>query len=210
MKKRIFLFIISFLIIGILIVKVTSNANAKRKNNNEVKVEKEINKKEIKIEKIKVDIKGNILNPGVYEVDVNSRVIDVVSLAGGITDNADTSSINLSKILKDEDVIIIYEKGKDIKTYEEYQESIELCNKDNNDVCIEKMEANNTENNSIININEANKELLMTLTGIGESKAVKIIEYREKEGKFNTIEDIKNVEGIGDSLFEKIKNYITI
>ena len=210
MKKRIFLFIISFLIIGILIVKVTSNANEKRKNNNEVKVEKEINKKEIKIEKIKVDIKGNILNPGVYEVDVNSRVIDVVSLAGGITDNADTSSINLSKILKDEDVIIIYEKGKDIKTYEEYQESIELCNKDNNDVCIEKMEANNTENNSIININEANKELLMTLTGIGESKAVKIIEYREKEGKFNTIEDIKNVEGIGDSLFEKIKNYITI
>ena len=210
MKKRIFLFIISFLIIGILIVKVTSNANAKRKNNNEVKVEKEINKKEIKIEKIKVDIKGNILNPGVYEVDVNSRVIDVVSLAGGITDNADTSSINLSKILKDEDVIIIYEKGKDIKTYEEYQESIQLCNKDNNDVCIEKTEANNTENNSIININEANKELLMTLTGIGESKAVKIIEYREKEGKFNTIEDIKNVEGIGDSLFEKIKNYITI
>ena len=85
-----------------------------------------------------------------------------------------------------------------------------MCNKDNNDACIDKNTTNNTENNSIININEASKELLMTLTGIGESKADKIIEYREKEGKFNAIGDIKNVEGIGDSLFEKIKNYITI
>lgn len=212
MKKRITVLIILIIIIVSIIIKITDNVSAKKdKKDDIVKIEKNDNKdtKEKIISKIKVDIKGNIANPGVYEVDDKSRVIDVITLAGGIIDNADTSSINLSKILKDEDVIIIYEKEQEVKTFNEYQESIERCNKDNNDACIDN--SDKTESTTkIININEAGKEDFMTLTGIGEAKAEKIVKYRTENGNFETIEDIMNVDGIGESIFDKIKEYITI
>ena len=171
--------------------------------------------------KIKVDIKGLVANPGVYELDENSRVIDAINSAGGLLDEANTRSINLSKILKDENVIIIENKQEPEKIIEYiYQE----CNCPKvNDACInnqevvnfqeEKKDENSSENseeNKIVSLNSATIEEIQSLPGIGEAKAKAIIEYRDENGSFQSVEDIKNVSGIGDSLFEKIKDYITL
>ncbi|MBR3116723.1 MAG: DUF655 domain-containing protein [Bacilli bacterium] len=160
-----------------------------------------------------VDIKGAVNNPGVYELDTGSRVIDAIILAGDLREDADTSIINLSKELKDGMFIIVYTKDE-INTYKdkiipsktivkEIENKI-ICPDTSNDACI----SDNDKQAGLININTASIEELTTLPGIGESKAKKIIEYRE-ETPFETIEDIKNVSGIGDSAFDKIKNNIT-
>ncbi|MBQ8193321.1 MAG: helix-hairpin-helix domain-containing protein [Bacilli bacterium] len=158
------------------------------------------------IEKIVVDIKGMVANPGVYEVDSTSRINDVIALAGGLIEGADTSMINLAKIVEDEMTIIIY-SSKEV--LEKYKEEVCICDCPliTNDACIEEQESSN---NEIININTATTEELTKITGIGEAKAKSIIEYRDQNGKFNNIEEIKNVPGIGDSIFEKIKDYITV
>ena len=171
-----------------------------------------------------VDIKGMVHNPGVYSIEKGKRVVDALNQAGGLQEDANTSLLNLSMIIKDQMVIIVY-SNQEIKSLEETIEKEKkqdtLCK--NNDACtttsksivIPKIEEKQSSNNmdissEKININTATKELLMTLSKIGESKADSIIEYREKNGGFNSIEDIKNVSGIGDSVFESIKDYITI
>ena len=172
-------------------------------------------KEEVKeeITEYKVDIKGEVNSPGIYSLKVDSRVIDVINLAGGLTDNADTSVLNLSKKIEDEMVIIVYsrEQVKDFAKTKEIEEQVlikcEVYEELINGACIKKEE--NKEINTKVNINTATKEELMTLPGIGEAKAKDIIAYREKEA-FTTIEDIKKVSGIGDSLFAKIKENITI
>ena len=164
-----------------------------------------------------VDIKGAVKSPGVYEVDSNSRIINVIEKAGDLKKNADTSIINLSKKVKDEMYIIIYTKDEvskykdkltsSTKVVQEIEEKI-ICPDTDNDACL----TNNTSNSSIsskININTASESELTKLSGIGEGKAKKIIEYREKN-KFEKIEDIKNVSGIGNSLYEKIKDDIEV
>lgn len=188
----------------------------------------------VETEKIKINIKGAVANPGVYELDSDSRVIDAINISGGLLDNSDTSILNLSKKLKDEDVIIIY-TDKEVKEIKEGNVVIEYIEKEcnctdvSNSACIdpdslisnnvhkddnstkEEINANiNTNNsNSKVSINTATLEELQTLTGIGKSKAEAIIEYRATNGLFKTIEDIKNVSGIGDAAFEKIKDSIT-
>lgn len=174
-----------------------------------------------------VDIKGEVKTPGVYIMEENSRVIDVVKKAGGFTSEASSFVNNLSMKIKDEMVIIIYSKKEIsdyLKTKEKEEQIIEKCTNDiiKNDTCIDTKEKEETktgttkkqttkkeeETNKLVSINTATKEELMTISGIGESKAEAIIEYR-KTKKFETIEEIKEVPGIGDSLFEKIKDYIT-
>lgn len=174
-------------------------------DNNDEKVQEQEEDLSI-VKKVMVDIKGMVVNPGVYEVDSKYRVNDVINIAGGLLDGADTSLINLAKIVEDEMIIIIYSKEEIL---EKYKDEVCLCEcpEITNDACIENMY--DTDNKIIVNINTASKEELMTVTGIGDSKAEEIIKYREENGKFNNIEDIKNVSGIGDSLFEKIKDYIT-
>lgn len=179
-------------------------------------------KEAVKINKIKVDVKGMVNNPGVYEMDENSRVVDAINEAGGINESADTSSINLSKKLKDENVIIV-ERIKEPEKVIEYvykecncPKFNDACLKTNEVVNYQEVKEDNTKENSenietgLISINSATKEELQTISGIGESKALSIIKYREDNGPFNTIEDIMNVSGIGNSLFEKIKDYITL
>ncbi len=165
-----------------------------------------------------VDIKGAVNNPGVYEVKKYSRVIDVINMAGGLKENADTSIINLSKRLTDEMCVIIYtveelKKYKDkMLTVNEIKEELEndSIKTDNfNDANINNIDSDNT-GNEIVYINQATKEELMTISGIGESKANSIIKYREENGPFEKIEDIMNVSGIGKSLYEKIKEFIAI
>ena len=185
-----------------------------KKTSNPIK-EDTSNQKENK--KYMVDIKGEVQTPGIYELENSSRVIDVINEAGGLTENADTTVINLSKKISDEMVIIIYSKWqvehwKETKEQGKYLQEQCISQKEEqakNDACIDDTEENTNSTPSIININTATKEELMTLTGIGESKAEAIISYREKTA-FTKIEDIKNVSGIGDSIYEDIKNNITV
>lgn len=175
-------------------------------------------KKEV-INKIKVDIKGNVANPGVIELDEGSRVIDAINLAGGLLDNSNTELINLSMKLKDEMTIIIY-TNKEINDYKKNLNKKEIvyvevpvCPDKINDACINKDTKNSSKKdiqNEKVSINTANIDELQKIPGIGASKANDIVSYREKNGSFKTIEDIKQVSGIGDALFEKIKDNITI
>lgn len=193
---------------------IEKNDNLVIKNINEITDNKEVNNK------IKIDIKGQVNSPGVYELDDSSRVIDAINIAGGLTDIANTSLINLSKKLEDQMVIIIYSNDevlnsnvKEIETVFKVIEKECECPNIKNDSCINTELDNNKNtpdvNIDLININTASIEELMSLPSVGESKAQAIIEYREKN-KFTTIEDIKNVSGIGEALFEKIKEYISV
>lgn len=183
-------------------------------------------KKNTSSKTIYVDVKGAVKNPGVYELSSTNRVIDAINLAGGLSDLADTINLNLSKKLSDEMIIIVYTKTE-LSTYYKKNNnrnavcaSLEcVCIDDYNDACISKESTNKsnskTDNttkntNSKVSINTATKEELMSLSGIGESKAEKIITYRNDNGKFNSIEDLKKVSGIGDSIFEKIKDKIIL
>lgn len=166
--------------------------------------------------KVKVDIKGAIKKPGVYEVDNNKRVIDVINIAGGLNKNANTNYINLSSKVKDEMVIWIY-TSKEIEQFKLKQESSEYmikscnCPVVDNTTCLNNANKDNkNETNNVVNINTATLEELMSLNGLGESKAKSIIEYRNKNGNFKSIEDIMNVNGIGETLYNKIKNNIKV
>ena len=177
---------------------------------------------------VKVDIKGEVKSPGVYEVGTDSRVADVIKKAGGLKNEADTSSINLSKKVYDEMVIIVYSKNEVTNidnTKNSEAKTIVDCknnkNKIENEACIDNVNDNSKTTTSSedksssnqekkkININTASLDELETITGIGEAKARSIIEYRSENSKFKSIEDILNVKGIGQALFEKIKNSIT-
>ena len=208
-------------IIGVLITK--KNLNNNKYNDIEIVKEQDSlnieNLKEIEEEKIKlnVDIKGAIKKPGVYKIDSNLTVNDVINIAGGLTENADTSVTNLAKKITDEMVIIIYtkeevKKSNIVDTVVKVVEKECVCPNIQNDGCLNieiKENITNKENKELVNINTATVEELQTITGIGESKAKSIIEYRKTNGNFKTIEDIKNVEGIGEKLYESIKIYIT-
>ena len=174
---------------------------------------------------VKVDIKGAIKNPGVYELNANDRVEDVILKSGGILDEADISVINLSKKVFDEMVIIIYTKeevekmlnGEDVIIDNIITDKEVIFPDIKNDATINNTSSSNkvdenetTVNKSIININTATIDELDSLPGIGNSKAQNIIDYRNINGNFETIEDIMNVNGIGTAIYEQIKTYITV
>ena len=177
--------------------------------NEEIKEEKEI----VENSFIYIDIKGAVNKPGVYKIDSNSRVIDAINKAEGLKEGADTTLINLSIKLQDEMSIYIYPKEEVVnfvKVNEEKNIKIDECNK-TNEVCIKKETIKEDEIvNNKININKASINDLKLLPSIGEAKAQAIIDYRNSVGIFKTINDIKNVSGIGDSLFDKIKDLITV
>ena len=166
-------------------------------NNNEIleSEEDEIDKKE-QDNNIVVHVAGEVKKPGIVRLEEGSRLEDAINKAGGLTDNADISNINLAYILEDGTKIKIPSLNE-----KEIAESY----------IIEGIEEEKSQNkNSKININTATEEELETLDGIGASLASRIIEYREKNGKFKNIEDIKNVAGIGDSKYEAIKDKIKV
>jgi len=159
------------------------------------KIEKsdiKINDKEFKSEhgKISVYLSGAVNSPGIYNFNEGVRLEEALSIVGGIKPEADISKMNLSKLLYDcEKIVIPYMQEQQIET---------------------KTDTDETKTDSQkINLNEATENELMTLTGIGEITAKKIIEYR-KNGNFEVIDDIKKVPGIGDSKFDKIKDKIAV
>lgn len=210
MKRTLLILIMISVILGSVIFIIYKNNQNDKEEVVEIFKEdtKEQDKKEeenTSIKKITVDIKGMVNNPGVYEVDSDSRVNDVIALADGLKEGADTSNINLAKIVSDEMTIIVYSTEE---VLEKFKQEVCICNCSYivNDACI----GEDSDDNNLININTASIEELTTLTGIGDVKAEAIINYRNEVGKFKTKEEILNVDGIGESLFEKIKDDIMV
>lgn len=173
------LFIINFIISKRNTIKIFNNEDQQ----NVTQYDKEANIKEENNE-IVFHIKGAIKNPGVYKINYGAYLQEGIDLAGGLASNANTNCLNLAQLIIPYQEITIPTTDESCLTY-------------------------NDSNSDLININQASKQQLMELTGIGESKAQAIIEYR-KQQPFQTIEDITNVDGISENLFNKIKDSITI
>lgn len=184
------------------------------------------NEEEIIEATIKVDLKGAVTNPGVYELKTGSVVNDLINLGGGVKKGVSLKNINLSKKLSDEMVVYVYTDSELKKiavsstvVEECVCETEEITSCEGSSIIITGENSNTSSDNNTsdqgeevkkVSINTAELAELMTLSGIGESKAKAIIEYRTNNGKFNNIEEIKNVSGIGDSVYQKIKDDITI
>ena len=223
-RKQILIGICLFLVLSVLGLSLLFQKNDTKKTSDDIVLNTEEEEIEVKkpeeeeqVTYYQVDIKGEINNPGIYEVKEGSRVIDVIRLAGDLTSNADTSVLNLSKKVKDEMVIIVYsydEVANFTETKEKEKIEQEACIKQSeliNGACIDDSsnQEEYTKSSTKISLNNATLEELMTLKGIGESKAKAIIAYRDTVGAFKSIEELKNVDGIGDTLFEQIKENIT-
>lgn len=184
--------------------------------------------KDLEGDKIFVHVLGAVNSPGVVQVRAGARVYEIIELAGGVTSEADLEWINLAEELEDAERVIIPYKifdkdGNAIsiksqiydKIYDEKgKENSNVSQKYLKDLGYELLDDSEKESNSdfdgLININTADAKTLETLDGIGSSTANKIIKYRQEIGKFNAIEELKNVNGIGDSKFNAIKNKITV
>lgn len=208
--KMIFCFLLIFGIFGLIYFYYIKKDKENIVMENNRVVEEKVSLKEDEIDKIFVDIKGMVNNEGVYSVDSGKRVIDVIELAGGLKDGANTRFINLAKIVSDGEVIVIYsndeiDKAKEPKIV--YVDTPCVCEEIKNDACL--IDNINKDNNGKININTSSAEELKTLDGIGEAKANSIIDYRNKNGNFKSIEDLLNVSGISEKIFNNIKDKIT-
>lgn len=228
-KKSIGLIIIAVIIGGGLLINyIVSGRDSLNKNNNDnIFVEeeneeleensKENNKQsssnvkgqgsgeiiELKDNRIVVDIKGEVKNQGVYYLNEGSIVEDLIREAGGITDKASLDLVNRAEKLTNNKCIIIPSK----------EESNEIKGSQSNNIASMPSSIASTSNddgNEIININTASESELVKINGIGPAKAKAIISYREENGGFGSIEDIKNVSGIGEGTFLKIKDYISV
>ena len=202
--KTIGTILIGIIIFLFFIISYFTGGKSKlNKNNNEsIFVEENesmevISKKEEKEEKestkIVVDIKGEVKKPDIYWLEEDSIIEDLINIAGGVTEEGDLSKINRAEKLNNHEVVVIPNINDEESEGETIISSTINTNKDNK-----------------ININTANSAELDSLSGIGPSKAEAIIKYREENGNFKTIEEIKNVTGIGEGLFEKFKENITI
>ena len=210
--------IIFFIILGVIIIGIYYYINTKDKNiltaqeeNLEVQENKvESVENENNEEKIKVHVSGAVNKEGVVELEINSRMADAIDKAGGIKKNACMDEINLAYKL--EDGMKVYIPTIDEK--KEAEQSNETGTKNNEYVTMGGGTNNKNENKSQestkININTCTQTELETLPGIGPSTALKIIQYRNEKGKFKSIEEIKEVSGIGESKFNQIKDLIKV
>lgn len=178
--------------------KQSVNALEKNVFLNEKENKKEDSQSNIeKAETVIVDIKGQVNHPGVYQSNQEERVIDVIKKAGGFTSKANEGVVNLAARVKDEMVIYIPAKGEVISN----QPANSISNLSS---------AGEEINNKKINLNTADETELQNIPGIGPSKAAAIAAYRKENGPFQSIEDIKNISGIGEKTFEKLKEEIVV
>ena len=252
-KKGVIIGTMLFLVLlgaGLYLFVSQNNENYLVAEDENLLAEKSVQEEKI-VNKIKVEVKGEVALPGVYELDDESRLQDLIDAAGGFNEKAYYDNINLSMKLKDEMVLVVYNKDKVNKssnnssktnnvnksskvntntsisneaneknTKPEYNIDVAL---ENNESVIEKEENKTTEvvksndnndestsTNKLVNINTAGVKELSTLTGIGKAKAQKIIDYREANRGFKSIDEIMKVKGIGKATYEKFKANITI
>ena len=165
---------------------------------NEENVENDEEKNEIVIH-----IAGEVKNPGIVRINEGARIADIIEQAGGLTEFANITNINLAYIVEDGQKIIIPKQG-------EQEENKEYITSETGEGIIQENGQSQSTGNTKININKAGLEELQQLQGIGEATAEKIIQYREEHGDFKQREDLKNVSGIGDAKFDAIKDSIRV
>lgn len=177
-----------FLTIGYFISRPTKEISSKEVFNETAVVES----KDVK--EMTVYINGEVKKPGVYKLETDSRIEELIKLAGGFTENADEDKLNLAKKLRDEDYIYVDKKSEVKNT-----QSVSQSNR-----------SSGIGQDGKVNINIASKEELKTVPGIGDVTAQKILDYREKNGRFSSMEDLKKLGGIGDKTLEKMKDKIEV
>lgn len=171
------------------------NENTENKDSNNKDSE---NQENINDSKIVVDIKGAVKAPKEYELKAGSRVRDLIEIAGGLTPEADEEKIYFSKILEDEQCIKIYKIGEEVLDSE---------------IEVEEQQEKGTgavDSKGKININKATVDELMTIPGIGQVKAQSIVDYRNENGKFNSVDELTNITGIGVKTLEKLRDKVDI
>ena len=213
-KKKIIISVILISVLGLafVIYMIIDNRSYNEMSFNELVIENETEDKNILIinevkndqEEIAVHIIGEVKKGGIIYLPKGARIIDAIEEAGGETEEADLSQVNLAYELQDGQKIYIPNKNEQISEY--------ITSNSGNNVIIEGNSSQNQKEgeNEKVNINTANQTELDSLPGIGASLAQRIIEYREENGDFKSIEDIQNVKGIGDSKYADIKDKITI
>lgn len=144
---------------------------------------------------IYVDIKGAVKVPGIYQLKNQQRIWDALALAGGVSEEADTTQVNYAQKVKDQMIIYVPKKGESVpQPLETLQESAPA-------------QQNQEEK---INLNTATEAELQTISGIGAKKAQEIIRFRDEQGPFKTVEELKNVPGIGEKTVERLKDMLTV
>ncbi|HET0717249.1 TPA: helix-hairpin-helix domain-containing protein [Streptococcus pneumoniae] len=156
--------------------------------------EKEVNKEEpLEQDLITVDVKGAVKSPGIYDLPVGSRVNDAVQKAGGLTEQADSKSLNLAQKVSDEALVYVPTKGEESASQQAGSGAPSSTSKDKK-----------------VNLNKASLEELKQVKGLGGKRAQDIIDHRETNGKFKSVDELKKVSGIGAKTIEKLKDYVTV
>ncbi|MDF2536877.1 MAG: hypothetical protein K0R18_3039 [Bacillales bacterium] len=210
-KKNVIIVVVIISMITTLALLSQSNPAAVEVSSDGWKLKKAQNKdksKEIKLKekkdvdsKLMVDVKGEVMNPGIYQFLEGERVANLIEKAGGFTVDAESKYVNLSAIVEDTMVIYI-PKGGELVGSNTYTGGSTTIGED--------IEIGSSTQNGKVNINTATEEELETLTGIGPSRAKAIIQKRNELGKFQNIEDLMQVTGIGDKSFAKLKDSISV
>ena len=196
-NKKIIVYILIGIVVvigGIKLIDIYYQNN----NNEEITIQNvlttEDEPEKIENETIKVYVTGEVKNQGVIELEQGSRIVDAIEKAGGQTEEANLKNVNLAYELEDGQKIYIPNKSEE----------------NTNEITDDGVTEIDSKENDTININKADEKELQELNGIGESLASSIIKYREDNGKFKNIEDLKNVPGIGESKFSNIKEKIKV
>ncbi|WP_438263447.1 helix-hairpin-helix domain-containing protein [Streptococcus oralis] len=187
---------------GFFLLKPTSQTPVKEKNlqaevaavSKDSSSEKEVKKEEsAEQDLITVDVKGAVKSPGIYDLPVGSRVHDAVQKAGGLTDEADSKSLNLAQKVSDEALVYVPTKGEEAASQQTGSGTTPSTSKDKK-----------------VNLNKASLEELKQVKGLGGKRAQDIIDHREANGKFKSVDELKKVSGIGAKTIEKLKDYVTV
>ena len=155
--------------------------------------EKEVKEEPVEQDLITVDVKGAVKSPGIYDLPVGSRVNDAVQKAGGLTEQADSKSLNLAQKVSDEDLVYVPSKGEEVAGQQAGSGAPSSTSKEKK-----------------VNLNKASLEELKQVKGLGGKRAQDIIDHREANGKFKSIDELKKVSGIGAKTIEKLKDYVTV
>ena len=162
-------------------------------SSSEKEVQKEEKEEYPEQDLITVDVKGAVKSPGIYDLPVGSRVHDAVQKAGGLTDEADSKSLNLAQKVSDEALVYVPTKGEEAASQQAASETTPSTSKEKK-----------------VNLNKASLEELKQVKGLGGKRAQDIIDHREANGKFKSVDELKKVSGIGAKTIEKLKDYVTV